>query len=120
MDMDLEHYCDGCSAGSDDESDHLGEWCCGGDGHCPAVAPEPDCTDPDGHEWTRKGCGGCSTNPGVWSLGGTAFQFHRRCRLCGIVEIVTTYGWQRDPGECDSVCYEPGEPDPPEDDDDDD
>jgi hypothetical protein len=106
----MKHYCDGCNSGSLREEDHIRYWCCGGDSVCDAVEDEPTCTDPDGHKWTREGCG-----DGMWSLGGTAFEFQKRCRLCGIVEFRTEYGSQRSPGECDSVCYERGEPDPTED-----
>jgi hypothetical protein len=109
----MRHYCDGCNVGSPYDEDHPeDDLCCGGDGECDDMPCEPDCTDPDGHEWTREGCGGCSTNPGVWSLGGTVWEFRQRCRRCGLIEVVTEYGWQRNPGQCDKVRFKFGEPDP--------
>lgn len=61
-------------------------------------------TDPDDHDWTREGEGGCDANPGVWSLGGTAMHFVAHCRGCGLTRKVTDPGSQRNPG--DGVRYE--------------
>lgn len=104
----MSHYCDGCEHGGDHEHDE--DWCCGGDGSCDAMQDAPDCAaDPTGgHRWTKRETGGCDSNPGVWSMGGTTYRFDRRCILCGMRERVTAYGWQRDPGRCDSRRYSEG------------
>lgn len=87
------------------------EWACGGDGDCDAVQAEPDCVSGYRHRWTSRGCGGCDSNPGVWSLGGTAYQYGARCLVCGTQRTEVHHGWQRNPGECDSVSYETGDAD---------
>lgn len=84
------------------------EWACGGDADCSAVEAEPDCVRGYEHRWTRKGMGGCDSNPGVWSLGGTTYRHKARCILCGCERTETNYGWQRSPGECDRLEYEGG------------
>jgi hypothetical protein len=103
------HYCDGCNADSDDDDDH-DEWCCGGDGACIAVEETPPCVWGLSHDWERYG--GCESNPGVWSLGGTTLQYRLWCRYCGARKIRTEYGWQRSPGQCDRIRYLKGEPEP--------
>lgn len=60
------------------------------------------------HDWTSEGEGGCDENPGVWSLGGTAMKFRAHCRHCGLIRVVRSTGSQRNPGEHDTVSYEPG------------
>jgi hypothetical protein len=85
------------------------EWACGGDGTCESVEAEPDCVDGLAHRWTADGTGGCDSNPGVWSTGGTSYRFAARCVLCGCGRSETHHGSQRNPGECDSVSYETSE-----------
>ena len=63
-------------------------------------------TDPGDHDWTSEGEGGCDSNPGVWSTGGTSFTFHSHCRDCGLRRVEHTCGSQRNPGEHDTVGYE--------------
>jgi hypothetical protein len=70
------------------------------------VPREPDCAEGYEHRWTRRGCGGSAANPGIWSLGGTAHRELVRCVLCGLRRSTTTWGWQRDPYQCDEVRYE--------------
>jgi hypothetical protein len=72
--------------------------CCGGFN----LEPHTDCT----HSWSSEGEGGCSENPGVWSLGGTTIHTSEHCAHCGLRRKVTMYGSQRNPGQCDSVTYE--------------
>lgn len=62
--------------------------------------------DPEDHDWTSEGEGGCDTNPGVWSHGGTAMSFADHCRKCGLRRTEVHYGSQRNPGQADSVAYE--------------
>ena len=62
----------------------------------------PDCE----HEFTHEGEGGCKENPGVWSIGGTAFSFRSHCRHCGLVRREISVGAQRNPGEHDTVTFE--------------
>jgi len=105
------HYYDddddrGCG-GDAIESEH--DRGCGGDDWCDAIAPEPDCVEGLDHEWHWHG--GCDSNPGVWSLGGTTLLFVSRCRYCGATRRVTAYGWQRPPDQCDQVRYVAGAPD---------
>jgi hypothetical protein len=88
-----------------------GEYGCGGDGNCDAIEAEPECVDGLGHAWTSRGEGGCDSNPGVWSLGGTTYRFHAHCRWCGTRRVEILVGSQRNPDECDSVRYEPGDRD---------
>lgn len=57
------------------------------------------------HEWTSEGEGGCTENPGVWSVGGTAMEFHSHCRVCGLKRVEYNTGAQRNPGEHDTVEY---------------
>lgn len=66
--------------------------CCGG--------------DPDDHDWTSEGEGGCRENPGVWSTGGTSMSFASHCRACGLRRSEHACGSQRNPGEHDTVSYE--------------
>jgi hypothetical protein len=96
------HYC-GCDT-SDPEGCRNDDCCAYGG--CDAVAAEPPCVGGLAHRWTSAGTGGCDNNPGCWSLGGTAYQFSSRCRLCGTARTSVDHGWQRNPGECDSVAYE--------------
>ena len=69
-------------------------------------------TDPESHDWTSDGEGGCRENPGVWSHGGTTMSFAQHCRRCGLHRVKVCYGAQRNPGQADEVEYrmlEPGE-----------
>lgn len=69
--------------------------------------PDRSCgDDPDDHDWTGEGEGGCRENPGVWSLGGTAMSLDRHCRTCGLRRHEHSCGNQRNPGEHDTVSYE--------------
>lgn len=58
---------------------------------------EPECIGDEDHDW--QGEGGCESNPGVWSLGGTAMRYDERCTRCGWRRITHTSGAQRNPGE---------------------
>jgi uncharacterized protein (TIGR02996 family) len=62
--------------------------------------------DPDDHDWTHQGEGGCDENPGVWSTGGTGMTFASHCRTCGLHRTEHHTGSQRNPGEHDTVEYE--------------
>lgn len=66
---------------------------------------EPECPAADEHDWTAEYEGGCTENPGVWSLGGTAMLFTSHCRHCGMKRTERTTGSQRNPGECDTTEY---------------
>lgn len=83
------------------------EWACGGDDDCSAVQDAPSCEDGYVHKWTSEGTGGCDSNPGCWSLGGTTLKFENRCVICGCACIETLYGSQRNPGECDRRIFKP-------------
>jgi len=74
--------------------------------YCESFNLAPKCTVDTGHSWSSEGEGGCSDNPGVWSLGGTTIHTSEHCELCGLCRKVTSYGSQRNPGQCDSVTYE--------------
>lgn len=63
-------------------------------------------TDPDDHDWTSEGEGGCRENPGVWSHGGTRMSFASHCRTCGLRRREMHCGSQRNPGEHDTIAYE--------------
>lgn len=63
-------------------------------------------TDPDEHDWTSEGEGGCRENPGVWSTGGTSLRIASHCRTCGLHRTWHIVGSQHNPGECDTVSYE--------------
>lgn len=62
-------------------------------------------TDPDDHDWTSEGEGGCDENPGVWSTGGTSMTFTWHCRVCGLHRTEYVTGSQHNPGEHDTVVY---------------
>ena len=63
-------------------------------------APGKCGTDEDDHDWrSPEWLGGCSENPGVWSLGGTTIRTTDVCAECGTYRDVTTSGSQRNPGE---------------------
>lgn len=90
----------------DEDGDETGEvdWVqveCGDD----PVAP--DCTDDDGHEWVspHSVVGGLDSNPGVWSKGGTTIVTRQVCQHCGLYRRETSYGAQRNPGQCDTIEY---------------
>jgi hypothetical protein len=91
--------------------DKNGDDGCGGDDYCDAIEHEPDCVEGLEHKWTRQGEGGCDQNPGVWSLGGTSYQYSAHCRWCGARRVELRHGSQRNPYECDSVSYEEGDRD---------
>jgi hypothetical protein len=71
--------------------------------------PTPPCVDDDDHEWHPADCG-CDTNPGVYAVGGTAFEYYSRCRICGIVKMEYTPGARPDPDDCEVVRYDDSEP----------
>lgn len=95
----------------DDEGDETNNYSlvsveCGDD-------PEPpECTEDD-RDWCSplSVLGGCDSNPGVWSLGGTTIQTMEVCRHCGIYRKNVIHGSQRNPGECDTVEYLPADED---------
>lgn len=62
--------------------------------------------DPEDHEWTSEGEGGCDENPGVWSVGGTGLVFKFHCRKCGLSREEYKTGSQYNPGEHDTVKYD--------------
>lgn len=62
--------------------------------------------DPDDHDWTAEGEGGCDENPGVWSTGGTSLVFQEHCSVCGLHRTMYVTGCQKNPGEHDTVHYE--------------
>jgi len=66
-----------------------------------AAGGDVDCD----HEWSSEGEGGCSENPGVWSVGGTAMAFSSHCIHCGLQRKTRSCGSQRNPGERDTVEY---------------
>lgn len=61
--------------------------------------------DPDDHDWTSQGEGGCDQNPDVWSRGGTTIVVHAHCRRCGLMRREVRYGSQRNPGQADEIEY---------------
>jgi len=61
------------------------------------------------HNWTFQGCGGCASNPGCWSLGGTTLKFVSRCTKCGLGRTEIMFGRQRNPDQCDTITYEEGQ-----------
>lgn len=67
--------------------------------------------DPDDHDWTSDGEGGCDDNPGVWSAGGTSMSFRSHCTRCGLRREENTTGSQYNPGEHDTVRYSTDESD---------
>jgi hypothetical protein len=74
--------------------------------------PEDFCGyEDDDHEWTSEGLGGCDSNPGVWSTGGTSMVFKTHCKNCGLRRTEYHTGLQRNPGEHDTVEYEMPEDD---------
>jgi hypothetical protein len=95
--LGLEHW-----HGSHDD-DECGEDCCDVT-ICEDVELEPECRRK--HAWSPKGMGGCAANPGVWSIGGTAFEYRDACTHCGVVRVIVRLGCQRNPGQCDSVRFE--------------
>ncbi len=62
---------------------------------------DPQCD----HDWTSEGEGGCDSNPGVWSTGGTSHSFASHCRVCGLQRTEHTTGSQYNPGDHDTVEY---------------
>jgi len=62
-------------------------------------APGECGVDEDDHDWRNpEWLGGCSENPGVWSLGGTTIVSTAVCSRCGTYRTVTDSGNQRNPG----------------------
>lgn len=80
---------------------------------CGEDEPEPCCVDEAGHDWQspHEVVGGSDSNPGVWSVGGTAIEVKHCCSRCGRYRRETAYGSQRNPGQCDSVEYLPADDD---------
>lgn len=66
----------------------------------------PECTA-DEHDWCspHEVVGGLDSNPGVWSTGGTTIVTREVCPHCGCYRRTTSYGSQRNPGQCDTVEY---------------
>ena len=78
--------------------------------------PKPEATecgdDDDDHDWQTpiELVGGCTENPGVFSTGGTRFDFHAVCARCGMYKHSWDQGSQRNPGDLDEgVEYEAAE-----------
>lgn len=75
------------------------------------VGEDPDppaCLDGETHDWCSplEVLGGCDSNPGVWSTGGTSFEIREVCQYCGVYKIQNIVGAQHNPGECDTIRYE--------------
>ena len=72
--------------------------------------PEPEpCESEDGHDWQSpvEIVGGCAENPGVFSSGGTRFDFYEICQTCGMRKHSWDQGAQRNPGQAsEGVEYE--------------
>jgi hypothetical protein len=73
---------------------------------CGEDAETPDCVEEE-HEWVRPHelVGGCTQNPGVWSLGGTKLKQKSVCENCGMYKVEIWHGNQRNPDEVDEVEY---------------
>ena len=72
------------------------------------TSTRPSCPQRTRHRWTSAGMGGCSENPGVWSLGGTAYATAERCAHCGTVRNTYIPGSQeRAQGKRMRVTYLP-------------
>lgn len=83
-----------------------------GSGFIEHLIAEPPCPDENGqHDWTAQYEGGCTENPGVWSLGGTTMCYTFHCLNCGMKQTNVDYGSQRNPGQCDTVEYSDPDPD---------
>jgi hypothetical protein len=71
----------------------------------PEPKPEPtECGDDDeDHDWQAplELVGGCDNNPGVFSTGGTRFDYRLVCSRCGMYKHTWSQGQQRDPGDLD-------------------
>jgi hypothetical protein len=84
--------------------------------HSITILPdEPECegSDDGDHDWQSPQdlVGGCTSNPGVWSTGGTSFAFLSVCARCGMFRQETSTGWQRNPGDAErTVEYLPATP----------
>jgi len=63
--------------------------------------------DPESHEWvsTIEVDGGCKENPGVFSGGGTKMVYKSHCFDCGLKRTRIDLGFQKNPGEHDTVEY---------------
>ena len=96
-----------CVRGIDDDGEYTDEY----DSSEVEAGPEPEapeCAEGEEHAWESpyEIVGGCKDNPGVWGLGGTTLTFHSVCCRCGAHKHETSYGSQRNPGQCDQVTYE--------------
>lgn len=84
--------------------------------HAITILPEePACPEAeDGtHDWQSPHdlVGGCDSNPGVWSTGGTSFEYLTVCSHCGMFCLETSTGTQRNPDEAEkTVEYLPATP----------
>lgn len=58
----------------------------------------PPCIDGEDHDLG---------DPMTYSLGGTSYSHHETCRVCGAVRVSLSHGSQRNPGDVDSVTWEP-------------
>jgi hypothetical protein len=64
--------------------------------------PETECGDEDeDHDWQSpvEVVGGCTQNPGVFSTGGTRFDFYEVCSQCGMYKHTWSQGSERNPGD---------------------
>jgi hypothetical protein len=73
--------------------------------------PTPPCVSlwDDDHEWAPDDCG-CDSNPGVYAVGGTAFEYYSRCRICGIVKVEYDPGSRPNPEDYAVVRYDDSSP----------
>lgn len=63
--------------------------------------------DHDDHEWRASAeiDGGCDSNPGCFSTGGTSFVFSSHCKYCGVRCFEVKHGSQRNPDDEDGCWY---------------
>ena len=62
--------------------------------------------DPDDHQWSSEGEGGCDENPGVFGGAGGRLSTREHCSRCGLKRRHEYVGPQPNPGEVDQVYYE--------------
>jgi hypothetical protein len=53
---------------------------------------EPDCAEGEDHDWESPFSivGGCESNPGCWSIGGTQTKTREVCSICGAYRVTTS------------------------------
>ncbi|PTY04557.1 hypothetical protein DB347_17740 [Opitutaceae bacterium EW11] len=83
----------------EDATDDGEEWDCSGTYKSEAPRGTECCGGE--HDWCapQHVVGGCDSNPGCWSQGGTSMLFRRVCRNCGRYSETTYAGSQRNYGE---------------------